>query len=95
MEDELYLSILVEDGTKLYMRLYFSSNPPAVDTNAGCIGVELYDSHMREIDFGELDYADEDTELKDMVQDCIEFLAEEIKIKEYKETKMLKFINKG
>lgn len=89
--DKQCYRIITMDGAKLYIKIWFSDNPPASNDNPGCIGIQLYDSHMKEIDGGELDYESEDVKLEDMINDCIDFM--EIKAIEVKPTKMLKLIN--
>lgn len=91
LNESKYYEIITMDGAKLYIKIWFSGNPPALNDNPGCIGIQLYDSHMREIDMAELDYESEDVKLEDTIHDCIDFM--EIKAREVKPTKMLKLIN--
>ena len=72
--DELNLSLELTNGEKRYLELWFSDNPPFDVNNAGCIGISLYNENMDQIDGGELDYIDDTIELKDMINDCIEFM---------------------
>lgn len=91
-EDELDIAITTKDDNKLYMKMWFSSNPPAEPENPGCIGITVYDSHMREIDGGELDYEADNVKLRDKILDCAELMG--IDVKSVKETKFLCLINK-
>lgn len=72
--DELIYKLYLEDTSTVYVKLWFSSNPPADKNNPGCIGISILDNDLKEINGGELDYTDPNVELKDMLSDCIEFL---------------------
>ena len=72
--NELNLFLELKNGEKRYLELWFSDNPPFDINNAGCIGISLYDENMDQIDGGELDYTNDTTKLKNMINDCIEFM---------------------
>lgn len=93
-EDSLELHVKTGDRKnckEYYVRIEYSTNEPCDSNNAGCVNIEKYDSHMRLLDSGELDYTDENTELKDIMFDCFEFM--DIKnAYEVSETKFLRFM---
>ena len=71
---ELNLSLNLCGGGHKYMKIWFSDNPPADDENVGCIGISIYNEDLKEIDSGELDYIDYSVELKDMINECANFM---------------------
>lgn len=89
--DTIGFRVETEDNKILYMKIWFSNNPPADSNNPGCIGIQIYDEHMRELDGGELDYKDENVLLYDTYKDCLEFM--DIKVKSIKSTKFLKMVD--
>lgn len=93
LEQEINLSIKTKASKQLYMRMWWSDNEPADENNPGCIGITIFDEHMLELDGGELDYTDESIELRDMIEDCLEFM--DIDADSVKETHMWKVNKKG
>ena len=51
--------ILDADGEEYYLEISISMNPPADEKNPGCFHIVLYDEHMAEIEYAELDFTDE------------------------------------
>ena len=93
LEQELNLKLILGDDTIRYFRMWWSDNPPANEENPGCISVSIFDEHMRELDGGELDYTSYDTELRDMIEECIDFM--ELDVKSISETQMWKVSKKN
>ena len=82
MDDLLFKVVSGENNKINYLKIWFSDNEPSDENNPGCIGIDVYDSSMKEIDGGELDYEDENIELKDMINDVLDFM----KFKDVKST---------
>ncbi len=93
-EDTLELHVKTgnpKDCKEYYVRIEYSMNEPCDSNNSGCVNIEKYDSHMRLLDSGELDYTDKNTKLKDIIFDCFEFM--DIKnVYEVLKTKFLRFM---
>lgn len=79
-----------KDSKEYYVKIEYSMNEPADINNPGCVNIEVYDSYMRFLRCNKLDYTDENTKLKDIMLDCLEFM-DIIYIYE-SQTKFLKFI---
>ena len=92
--DEKHYSVKTTDGKQYYVKMWFSSNEPANPENLGCIGIEVYDEHMRELEDlgGELDYEKDTDTLDSKAKDCFKFAG--LDVKEYKVTKVLKFFER-
>lgn len=87
--------ILDADGEEYYLEISISMNPPADEKNPGCFHIVLYDEHMAEIEYAELDFTDENQTLDNITEaqvlDCIDILDKYITPEKIDETQVLRF----
>lgn len=94
--DEKVYKILDMDGVVYHLKISISMNPPADKKNPGCFHIVLYDAHMLEIEYAELDFTDENQTLDNItdsqVLDCIDILKKHIiTVEKIDETRVLRF----
>ena len=88
--------ILDADGEEYYLEISISMNPPEDEKNPGCFHIVLYDEHMAEIEYAELDFTDENETLDNITEaqvlDCINILEKHIiTVEKIDETQVLRF----
>ena len=93
--DEKVYKILDMNGEIYHLKISISMNPPADNKNPGCFHIVLYDAHMLEIEYAELDFTNEnqtmDNITESQVLDCIDILDKYITPEKIDETQVLRF----
>ena len=94
--DEKVYKILDVNGEIYHLKISISINPPADKKNPGCFHIVLYDAHMLEIEYAELDFTDENQTLDNITEaqvlDCIDILEKHIiTVEKIDETQVLRF----
>ena len=94
--DEKVYKILDMNGEIYHLKISISMNPPADKKNPGCFHIVLYDAHMLEIEYAELDFTDENQTLDNITEaqvlDCIDILEKHIiTVEKIDETRVLRF----
>ena len=87
--------ILDMNGEIYHLKISISMNPPADNKNPGCFHIVLYDAHMLEIEYAELDFTNENQTLDNITEaqvlDCIDILDKYITPEKIDETQVLRF----
>ena len=93
--DEKVYKILDMNGEIYHLKISISMNPPADKKNPGCFHIVLYDAHMLEIEYAELDFTNENQTLDNITEaqvlDCIDILDKYITPEKIDETQVLRF----
>ena len=66
--DEKVYKILDMNGEIYHLKISISMNQPADKKNPGCFHIVLYDAHMLEIEYAELDFTDENQTLNNITE---------------------------
>ena len=94
--DEKVYKILDMNGEIYHLKISISMNPHADKKNPGCFHIVLYDAHMLEIEYAELDFTNENQTLDNITEaqvlDCIDILEKHIiTVEKIDETQVLRF----